>query len=32
MANTVSVINPVSHTVVKTLNVGIKPNGIAFNK
>jgi len=29
-ANTVSIVNPVSHTVVKTLNVGKKPNGIAF--
>jgi YVTN family beta-propeller protein len=28
--NTVSIVNPVSHTVVKTLNVGKKPNGIAF--
>lgn len=30
LGNTVSVINPVAHTVVKTLNVGKKPNGIAF--
>lgn len=30
LANTVSVVNPVSHIVVKTLNVGKKPNGIAF--
>lgn len=29
-ANTVSLVNPVSHSVVKTLNVGKKPNGIAF--
>jgi YVTN family beta-propeller protein len=29
-ANTVSVINTTSHTVTKTINVGVKPNGIVI--
>jgi YVTN family beta-propeller protein len=29
-ANTVSVVNTTSHTVTKTINVGVKPNGIVI--